>query len=389
MSPLSREAFEDTPARRKATLGKIADLLDRSGIDVDDVGRVQKVNVWQGFYKDKAGEAHTVDMSGITLSPKWAEGPAWPVVEPCKPMIVRAPKLGVVKRPAGFGRAMTLPDIQIGYFVDGSGNLHPTHDEKALSVTLQLVRFIRPDRIILHGDNGDFPELSKYRLMQTFVRTTQATVNRLGLFAAELRAAAGDECVIEWLEGNHEARLPNYITDNARAAFGLRRANEPESWPVLSVPNLARLDEHGITYLPGYPANEAWINDRLRVIHGHQVTSNGSTAHKYLAHERVSTVFGHVHRREWAERTRRTRQGPRTILALSPGCLCRLDGAVPSTKGGVDLDGLPIPSTEDWQQGVAVFAYEQGDGRFVPEQIPIFDGWALYRDREFRAEEAA
>src|SRR6185437_2293513 len=104
----------------------------------------------------------------------------------------------------------------------------------------------------------------------TFARTTQATVDRMALFVAQLRAAAGDECEIRWLEGNHEARLSNYIMDNARAAFGLRVGNTPESWPVLSVPNLCRLDEHGVEYVPGYPANETWINDRLRVIHGHQ-----------------------------------------------------------------------------------------------------------------------
>lgn len=382
------EAALDPKTARRKVLGQLADLLERNGIGVEDIGNVHRVNVWQGFYKDKQGESHTVDMAGIQLSPTWESGPKWPVVEAAQPCIVRAPKLGAKKPLGGFKRAMVLPDIQIGFYVDGSGRLHPTHDEKALDVTLQLIRFVRPDRIDLVGDNGDFPELSKYRVHPTFVRTTQATVDRMALLVAQLRAAAGDECEIRWLEGNHEARLSTYILDNARAAFGLRRGNQPDSWPVLSVPNLCRLDEHGVEYVPGYPANETWINNRLRVIHGHQVTSNGSTAHKYLANERVSTVFGHIHRREWAERTRRTRGGARTILALSPGCLCRIDGAVPSTKGGHDLDGMPVPSTEDWQQGVAVFTYEEGDGRFIPEQVPILDGWTVYGGREFRSEAA-
>ena len=379
-------AEASSSAGRRRVLGTIADLLDSNGIAVEDIGRVHKVNVWQGMYKDKeTQQAHTVDMTGIQLSPTWDDGPKWPVVQPAKPCIVRAPSLKNVKRPAGWGVAMTLPDMQMGYFVDGRGELQPTHDEAALDIALQMVRFKRPTLIVLHGDNGDFPELSKYRLSPQFVRTTQATVDRMGLFAAQLRAAAGDECVIVWLEGNHEARLPNYLIDNATAAFGLRKANTPESWPVLSVPYLCNLDDHGISYEAGYPANEWWINDRLRVIHGHQVVSNGSTAHKYLSHERVSTVYGHIHRREWAERTRATREGPRTILALSPGCLCRLDGAVPSTKSGRDLDGAPVGNTEDWQQGVAVFTFEEGEGRFVPEQVPILDGWALYHGREFTA----
>jgi hypothetical protein len=67
---------------------------------------------------------------------------------------------------------------------------------------------------------------------------------------------------------------------------------------------------------------------------------------------------------------------------MSPGCLCRTDGSVPSTKGGIDLDGLPVGVTEDWQNGVAVFNYEPGDGRFLPEQVPIINGWTVYHGRE-------
>lgn len=371
---------------RSLLVGKVADLIERAGLSAEDVGRINRVNLWQGLTKDGTGDPTLTDLVGVQLTPPENQEPEWPVVQPAAPCVVKYLKVSKgSKAPGHLGVAVTLPDVQIGYYVDGKGTLHATHDEAAIDVALQIVHTVRPDRVILHGDNADFPELGKYRVSPTFARTTQATVDRAGLFAAQVRAAVGEECKITWLEGNHEARLPNYIIDNAKAAFGLRQAGKPDSWPVLSVPSLTRLDEHGITYLPGYPANEAWINDRLRVIHGHQVVSNGSTAHKYLAHERVSTVFGHIHRREWAERTRRTRTGPRTILALSPGCLCRTDGAVPSTKGGRDLDGVPIPSTEDWQQGLAVFTYEPGDGRFVPEQVPIFDGWAMFRGREFRA----
>jgi hypothetical protein len=382
---LSEFDAADPSRTKRKVLGQIADLLERNGISTDDIGQVHRVNIWQGMSKDADGEVQVTDLTGIQLSPVWAEGPEWPVIAPAKPTIVRPGALRSVKRPAGFGVAMTLPDMQIGYYVDGSGELRATHDEAAIDVALQLVRYTRPSKVVLHGDNLDLPELSRYRLTPVFARTTQATVDRAGLFAAQLRAAAGDECTIEWIEGNHELRLSTYIIDNAKAAFGLKRANAPDSWPVLSVPHLCNLDAHGVTYLAGYPAAETWINHRLRVVHGDHVASNGSTAHKYLANERSSVVYGHVHRREWAERTRPTHDGPRTILAMSPGCLCRTDGAVPSTKSGMDLNGVPVSNVEDWQQGVAVFSYEEGEGRFVPEQVPIHDGWTLYHGREFVA----
>lgn len=66
-------------------LGRIADLLERNGIDIDDVGSVEKVKLWQGFYKDADGESHTVDLAGVQLSPTWAEGPRWPLVNPARP----------------------------------------------------------------------------------------------------------------------------------------------------------------------------------------------------------------------------------------------------------------------------------------------------------------
>jgi hypothetical protein len=385
--PLSGlDEFEESHVVKREVLGQLADLLERKGIGIEDIGEIRRVSLWQGMSKNDDGDPEITDLMGIQFSPAFESGPAWPVIQPGKPCVVKPPKLKVVQR-EGFKVAMTLPDIQFGYFYDTQGTMHATHDESALEVALQLVRYIRPDHLVLHGDNADFPELStKFRRSPAFAATTQATIDRASLFAAELRAAAGDECNIQWLEGNHEFRLSTYIIDNASAAFGLRVGNAPDGWPVLSIPNLCHLDAHGISYLSGYPANETWINDRLRVIHGHQVVSNGSTAHKYLAHERVSTVYGHIHRREWAERTRRTREGRSTILALSPGCLCNTQGAVPSTKAGFDVKGMPVYTAEDWQQGIAVFQYEPGEGRFVPEQVPILDGWTLYHGKEFRHE---
>lgn len=373
-----------TAQKNPSLVGRIAALIEESGIDPDDIARIDKISTWEGFYKDAEGNAQTVQMAGVQLSPKWESGPEWPVVQPGP--VVRLARLPKAGKPSVSGNpwktAVVLPDVQIGYYRDAKDRLHPTHDEAALAVALDITRAAKPDRVILVGDNLDFPELGKYRRTPSFQRTTQASIDRATTFAAELRAAApGAE--IDWIAGNHEERLPNYIIDNASAAFGLKRGNTPDSWPVLSVPALCRFDDHDISFHPGYPVGEVWINDRLRVIHGHKVKSNGSTAPGYLDAERVSTIYGHVHRREWAERTRHTRKGARTILAASPGCLCRIDGKVPGTHTGTDLDGVPLEATQNWQQGLAVVEFQAGDRPFVYEQVSIFDGWAMWRGREF------
>jgi hypothetical protein len=150
--------------------------------------------------------------------------------------------------------------MQIGYYRGPDGALEPTHDEAAMSVALKVIRAARPSKVVMVGDNLDLPELGKYRLSPAFQLTTQATIDRGGRMAAEVRAAAPNAEIV-WLAGNHEERLPNYILDNARASFGIKQALEPEGWPVLSVPHLCRLDDYGVTYMPGYPAADYWITE--------------------------------------------------------------------------------------------------------------------------------
>lgn len=382
-SELSEAIEAAEPPRSRATLGKIADLLERNGIDVDDVGKVAKVNLWQGFHKNADGDAEVVDLVGVQLSPHWAEGPSWPVIQPAPS--VRLPARKVTARKASAWKScVVLPDMQVGYFRTATNELEPIHDEDAIGVALAIVRDVDPDLVVLVGDNLDAAEMGKYRTTPAFQRTTQASIDRLAVLCAQLRDAAPSARIV-WLAGNHEERLPNYILDNAVAAYGLRRGNTPESWPVLSIPYLCHFDTYGVEYLPGYPASSFWINDRLRVIHGDKVASGGSTAHKYLGNEKVSVIYGHVHRREYGARTREDRDGAKEIMAASPGCLARIDGAVPSTKGGVDLDGRPLTRVEDWQQGVSVVHFEDGDGRFTYHNIGIHDGWAMWNGKEYTA----
>lgn len=367
------------PKASRATLGKLAELLERSGIDLDDVARVQKVRAWQGFYKGDDGEAHTVDMHGIELVPSWADGPQWPVAKPGP--VVRLPKAKATTAPVGWPNAVVLPDMQIGYF-HGPDGLEPTHDEAAIAAALAVTKAAKPAVVVLVGDNLDLPEFGRYRLTPAFMRTTQPAIDRATTLCAELRRAAPNARIV-WLAGNHEERLPNWLLDNAAAAHGLRQGNTPESWPVMSVPFLTRMDDHDIEYRPGYPASHYWITERLKVVHGELVRSNGSTAAAYLSREKTSSIFGHVHRREYAARTRDDHDGPREIMAASPGCLCRIDGAVPSVKGGVDLDGRPLRRSEDWQQGLAVVPFDPDSGHFDYEQVAIRQGVARWRGREY------
>jgi hypothetical protein len=389
----SLSAGGTAPKSQKERLGDLAALLERSGIDAEDIGRVEKIKVWQGFHKNSEGDAEIVDLHGVVLSPAWETGPAWPLAQ--QGPVVKVPTSRIIPREdGGWERVVILPDIQGGFWRALDGSLEPTHDERAINLALEMVRVNRPTVIILLGDNFDLPEWGKYLTTPAFMQTTQATIDWATRLCARLRAAAPKAKII-WLAGNHEERMPKYLAANAAAAFGLRRGKvdpappEEWEWPVLSVPFLTRMDEFGVDYRPGYPASHFWLTPKLKIIHGDRVKSRGSTAHVYLGQEKVSVIYGHIHRREWAEITREDHDGPSTIMAASPGCLARIDGAVPSVGQGLDLDGRPMTSHENWQQGLAVVDINTDTGNFLYQQVPIFPSgdhsWLRFEGKEYRS----
>lgn len=377
------DALSNPPLNAKERIGKLADLLARSGIDPDEVGRVDRINVWQGFYKDENGEAQTVDMAGIVLSPEWANGPEYPVVQQAAPTIVKPVKSAPIQRDTKV--TVILPDPQIGYRRLHDGEMIPTHDEHAINVALQITRHVRPDHIVNLGDTLDLPEWSsKFLVLPEFVLTTQPTIDYAHRFLAMQRAVA-PEAKISMLGGNHDDRIGKAIAKNAMAALRLRRAEAPHEWAILSLPFLLRLDELGVEYVGAYPAGRIRLTQGsanltpLWAIHGEKLDVT-----KVAKAERQSFVQGHIHRIGMAMETYEINREPETVIAFSPGCLCRVDGAVPSTKGGTDDSGRPYRRWESWQQGMAVVT-EYPDGYWTTEIVPIHHGRASFRGKTFEA----
>jgi hypothetical protein len=368
---------EPLPARLQA----LADWLTGAGIDLADLppaGQLERLEggTYQTTIKNADGEAetHTNKRASWVLSPRWQDGPEWQPVD-------RGPAVAKItpakpRKLKGWRTVVCLPDMQAGFYRTDRGTLEPIHDEAAIVAALHIVSDLQPDEVVLHGDNLDLPEASKYRLHPTFAETTQAAIDWATGFAAALRAQVPDATIV-WLEGNHEARLSNLLLDNARAAYRLRQgASVPHSWPVMSVPHLCRLEDSGITYLDGYPANAYPIaNGTVQIIHGHY--TGPTAAMKYLTNEQVSTVYGHTHHPALAWKRVSRPGGATHLFAATGGCLARLDGTVPSTRTGVSArTGTPVPTTMDWGQGVVVIRHR--DGVAHPQIIPIIDGVAAY-----------
>jgi predicted phosphodiesterase len=307
--------------------------------------------------------------------------PLWPVIQPAAPVVVAG--ISPIPRPSSrWKTAVLMADTQIGFRRYEDGTLDPFHDDAAMDVALQIVALENPDRTVVMGDILDLSEQGKFAQEAAFANTTQAALDRTHLFGAQMRAAT--DGLVDWIEGNHDKRMQNFIEANAKAAFGLRQANMPDSWPVMSIPNLLRLAELDITYRDAYPVAHVWINDYLRAEHGTKVNSNGSTAQKYMNETpHISRAFGHTHRLEALSRTTYDRQGKLRSMAINPGCLCRVDGAVPSVHGAIGAGGRPATVYEDWQNGVAVIRYT--DDEFFVDLVQIEDGHTVYMGQEINA----
>jgi hypothetical protein len=362
-------------------------LLQENQIDISQVGSV-RISSWQQGQKNQDGDAEVVNLGGaaITLKvdPTWQEGPAWPVVQPATPRTIKP--VAIIKTNRKLKRAMIFPDIQFGYRRDiTSGELDPFHDERALSVSMQIAKDVQPDLMINIGDLLDFPQFGRFAQEPGFQMTVQPTIDRAYDYLCEQKATVPSAEDYVYFEGNHDLRLQNFIIQNALAAFGLKQAQKPDSWPVLSVQNLLRLDELGITYVDGYPAGEYYINDRLRCEHGKKTAPRGKIASKIVDDERVSTITGHNHRVEQVYKTTGVRGEPKINMGITLGCLCRIDGAVPSTKSAIDAHGRMVKTFEDWQQAVGIVEYVEGDGPFAITPVLIYEGSAIYNGKTYQA----
>jgi len=317
--------------------------------------------------------------------------PQWDLIHQAQPVNITAPKPAKQVK-TKHKVAIALPDPQIGGRQLFDVGWDAFHDEAAMDVALQLISYLeetdRVDWVINLGDFLDLPAQGRFDQEAGFAGTTQKALDRGHLFLQQQRAAAGPKADIVLIEGNHDRRMEKFILSNSASAWGLKRANMDEL-PVMSIPYLLRLDEIGVEYIDAYPAGAFWLTPTFRAIHGTKARSNGSTAAAYTNESpHISTIFGHSHRLEIQSRTVFDGRGAISSVAVSPGCLCRVDGAVPSVNGSTHTDGSPAKHFENWQQGVTVITVDAEEKAFV-ELVQISDGEAWFRGKHFKANRRA
>lgn len=346
----------------------LEDLLDTARVDLREwVVTKSVINKWEGM--GKGGEP--VPLWQVKA---WLEKRPSFFVSPVRP--VHPIKRAESQTSSPQRTALIVPDSQHGFRRLRNGRLEPLHDRKACDVIIQACQIVQPEVVVLLGDMLDLaPWSTKYTTDPAMRYTTQASLVELHWFIQNIRLACSSARIV-YLEGNHEFRMMKALTEKVDEAVNLRAAGDPEDAPgVLSIERLLSLKDLDVEYLGPY-GESFWLWDEIRVHHGNVVRQRGgATVTAMLNNTSHSQIVGHIHRLELAQRAIQTSGGRKVITAMSPGCLCRTDGAVPNAGG----------SMLDWQQGLGI-VYKTESGVSM-QTVAIVDGEAVLNGQVLRGED--
>jgi hypothetical protein len=271
-------------------------------------------------------------------------------------------------------RALIIPDIHIGFRRRiHTQDLHPFHDRRVLDLAAQIIQADWFDNLTFIGDCLDLSEFSdKFIPEPEFYFTTQPALIEWAWWLASFRALAPDSDMDQY-EGNHDKRLEKMLIIHMHAAYGLRPVDELNMPPSLSIERLLALGELKVNYIKGFPDNVKWLNRNVLIRHGDVVRGgSGDSAKAIINRTTYTTIFGHIHRREYISRRIKSRDGDVIQHAICPGCACHIDGRVPGSS-----------SDNQWQQGLAVVEYTDTIENIIP--IAIDEGTAIYDGQVFKA----
>lgn len=169
-------------------------------------------------------------------------------------------------------RLLIVPDTHVPY-----------HDRRAVDLVLAAGEKFKPDRVIHMGDLGDFYEISDYVKDPTRAFAFDEEVEQCRLVRSAFDALGAKRK--DFIEGNHENRLPRYLKKQAPELFG-----------AVTVDGLLKLTENDWSITP--------YEDSLKVGSVYFTHAGSGTSGRYSTARAVdefqeSVVIGHHHSQAW------------------------------------------------------------------------------------------
>lgn len=117
-------------------------------------------------------------------------------------------------------------------------------DPFTLRVFLDTIKRIQPDTVVMGGDLFDIPEFGKYTVDPREWDASGRIKFALDHIVKPIREAAGDNCQIDLIEGNHEARLLNHLCDDSPAMMDVL-----SNIHGMSMRDIFGLDKYEVNYI--------------------------------------------------------------------------------------------------------------------------------------------
>ncbi len=174
---------------------------------------------------------------------------------------------------------LLIPDVQLPY-----------HDAVVLKKILRVAERHQPDRVVQIGDLIDMPTVSRWAKGDAleYAATLQDHIDRTkDEFLSPLREAVPN-AKIQWISGNHDERVTDYVKKYAPGLAPLR---------ALSMSSLFELEKFDVDHVSG-PVR---IATNTYALHGHESGGYSATLQAWdLKFQKrygsdKSYVFGHTH----------------------------------------------------------------------------------------------
>lgn len=230
----------------------------------------------------------------------------------------------------------------------------PDHDQKALSVALQIHKWYQPDETIILGDFLGCDSISHWNRKKIQTREGLRLAKEFKVGNDILDTLQEYSPKITYLEGNHEFWARDLIDE------------QPELEGLVDIAAGLKLDERGIKYLP---YNTCYKLGKLSFTHGLYTCQHH--AKKHVESFGCSIVYGHLH-----DVQMHIKVSPIDVddkhLGLSLGCLAK--------KNPLFMRNRP----SNWVHCVGIGTVRT-DGTFNIDPVIISNGVATYAGRTFRA----
>jgi len=276
----------------------------------------------------------------------------------------------VFAKPAKLDHSKTIQGIAV------SDHHAPYQNAHLHECVLAFLEDYQLDQIAILGDLVDCPDVSRHRFNPAFKASTQRCVDEGYKIIRDYRKVAPN-ATMQFIEGNHSARLRNYIIDNAREIYGLKPGSdeEEELRPSLSLASLLRFDELQIEYEDTdetYEYKMIKLSPKLGAIHGTKPTNGGgNTVRRAIEKYNHSLLQADTHRQAIIQKTTYSiDQEPEVHLGAEIGCLCKID------------KGLGYSKHSDWQNGFCFYSLYP-DGTFRVELATYLKGALYFRDKRY------